>query len=359
MKLVNKQGQRRCVFVGDMQDFLSERIQIPVDPRLEALKADVLKNSKPLKLRQELIDLHGRRILLMLSNRVIQFVDQVAGNLGMDFTALLRGTHREFDQFLKSDDSNPCAEVLRFVRRLAPGLTPQQLSAMEEYERSLSRMRYATNAETAFSRAMELPTMISEHYFNSVLSAGVHDALLELRNVIPPKYPQAEVFHYLVRNVKWMPAFARVVSAIIMMNRKESWVNASGVMIKQARERLYYALLLFAKFRMWDGSEMARDIQVFPTPVRARPHPVAPIPRASKRETSSLITEEEGEEEAEEDAEFAAFAEEPEAANKSKGFALSRSSSEDVTTSAVNKRWHGESINYQKLLEEKYGDVNV
>jgi hypothetical protein len=329
-----------------MQDFLSGRggmrIDIPEDPKVEVLQAKLTKATQPsdrVKIRQELINIHQKRVLLMLSNRLIQFVDQVAGNLGDDFTKYLRGIHKEFDQFLKSDGRDPCRDVIQMIQRLAPGLTTEELSRIEQYEHRLAMERQTENSTAAFLHLTSLPTMLASDYFTSVLSAGVRGALFELGQTIALTEPQAEVFHYLIRSVKWMPAFAKLVSVVILLNRKKSWVSASGIMIKQAKEDLYYALKDFLTFRMHDGSEMYRESIPFAYPVMKRTHPPLPLPSESSK------TKESGEEASEE--------EEPEAIFESKPPASFGS------TQYTEKPFSGPPRLYNQNLQAKFGGFNV
>jgi hypothetical protein len=263
-----------------MEDFVSGRpglrIILPTDPNVEKLKEKLTKADTPaarIQIKHALITLQQTRVLLMLSNRLIQFVDQVAGNMGDDFTKYLRGVHRDFQQFLGTDRSNPCKEVFETIQKLAPGLTTEELRRIEEFEHRMYDNQQIQNSNAMFLQAISLPTLLATTYFTSVLSAGVRGALSELGQTIRLTAPQADVFHYLIRNVKWMPIFAKLVSVVIQLNKKKGWVSASGIMIKQAREDLYFALRDFTGFRMYDGSEMYRDTlpPVYKTPKIKQP----------------------------------------------------------------------------------------
>jgi hypothetical protein len=317
-----------------MQDFVSARIEVPVDARLEAVKADVFRAATVQDPVKELIDLHQKRVLRLLSNRMIQFVDQVAGNLGMDFSELLRSIHKDFDRFLKPGGRNPCDEVIASIRKLAPGLKPEELERIENYSVSAGRLR---DSSSALLEVVTLPMLLAKEMFVSVLSAGVRSALYELGIAVRLEYSQAEVFHYLIWNVKWMPAFAKLVSELIIVQRKKTQISTSKVILDSANKAVYFALLDFGTFRMWDGSEMYRELVV--DEPDEEPRGRLPI----KRIPSPLF---------EPDEEFV-----PNPAPKGSFHGRSRSPA-GATISEIERRFNGPQL-YRADLEERYGDLDV
>lgn len=322
-----------------MQDFVSGRIQIPEDPGLEALKVNILRAAavkNPVQVRQELIDLHQKHVLRLLSNRMIQFVDQVAGNLQQDFTELLRGVHKDLDRFLRATGGDPCDKVIDALHSLAPGLTKEELRRVETYA---ATMRTNSSATAAFQQVVSLPTLLAKELFNSVLSAAVRNALYELSIAVQLNAPQSEVFHYLIWNIKWMPAFARLVSSLILVDRKRVQISTSGVILASTEKVLYCALVDFANFRMWDGSEMWRELEFDAPHIRHRGRD--PV----KREPSPLF--EPGEE-------FEAIPN-PKGSFQTRGRDLSPAGQ---TMSDIERRFNGPKL-YKADLEDRYGDINV
>jgi hypothetical protein len=233
------------------------------------------------------------------------------------------------------------------VKRLAPGLTPAELQHIERYERETAEARHAQVAAAAFLQVVSLPAMLASEYFTSPLSAGVREALYEIGQAVRLEHPQSEVFHYLIRNVKWMPAFAKLVSEVILLHRKKSWVSASGVMIKQAKEELYFAILDFQHFRMWDGSEMYRELSVGPVPTTRR----VLVPKRRPIPSDEPTLAEEEEEEAEE-----SVVRLPRAMSFQPP---SRESSPGGRTTTSDLEYRLPPRLYRQNLEEKYSEINV
>ena len=71
----------------------------------------------------------------------------------------------------------------------------------------------------------------------SVRGSGI--ALPELGIAVRLEYSQAEVFHYLIWNVKWMPAFAKLVSELIIVQRKKTQISTSKVILTPRKGELF------------------------------------------------------------------------------------------------------------------------
>jgi len=226
---------------------------------------------------ENLLAEYKTRMLNLLSNRIVQFVRQVAGNLGVEYDDFLLDIYKDFMKYLNS--SMPKPSDTQFLEKMPAEARGLLESATEEEVENYVNRRQARQF-TATERLFTLPSMLSEHYFKAELASHTRESVQRIRQVCELlNVSTSYLYDYLLHSERWMPEFARMVSAWIIYDRRRKYVSTTGLQFDRSENDLLTATVNFQQYFEIDLKDRVTTQRKNYVPVlRPVPQRITPIP---------------------------------------------------------------------------------
>lgn len=195
---------------------------------------DDLPNSKPDIKYDFLIGYYKLQQADRLSNRLVQFANQVATLAHMKDTEIFKDTSKEIIQWLKASMIQPGDEKLETT--IPNDLKVQDPTAPDKI--GLSKIPFSikqqTNQFIALEEFLLSPTMMGDLIFSTTLAGHTLDAVKRVKDFcgLPEDLPQ--IYRALVWSETWMPDFARVVASLITYTNKTHYVSTPKFQLEKA-----------------------------------------------------------------------------------------------------------------------------
>lgn len=226
---------------------------------------------------ENLLAEYKTRMLNLLSNRIVQFVRQVAGNLGIEYDDMLLDIYKDFMKYLNS--SMPKPGDTKFLEKM-PVETRGLLESATEEEVENYVNRQQARQFTATERMFTLPSMLSELYFKAELASHTRESVQRIRQVCTlQNVSTSYLYDYLLHSDRWMPEFARMVSAWIIYDRRRKYVSTTGLQFDRSENDLLTSTVTFQQYFEIDLKDRVTTQRKNYVPVlRPVPQRIPPIP---------------------------------------------------------------------------------
>lgn len=208
----------------------------------------------------------------LMANSTMQFVSTVAGFLDDPAEKLL---YDEFSKLIPFFNSYKTTFANIELPKQAGKQTVGRLEQLVEKVQELNK-----NRAVEFHKLWFTASTLQDIYFSPVLSAQCRQGVDKIRSLHFLLDDYDALFYYLIRNVHWMPRFARLVAAGINLVRRRKYIYTKAFQMTAAEEEYTNALQAFQLFQVREPilqAEPNPDLRYKQQYLLESKHPVAQL----------------------------------------------------------------------------------
>jgi hypothetical protein len=178
----------------------------------------------------------------LMANSTMQFVTTVAGFLDDPAEKLL---YDEFSKLIPFFNSYKTSFANIELPKQAGKATVGRLEELVKKVQELNK-----NRAVEFHKLWFTASTLQDIYFSPTLSAQCRQGVDKIRSLHFLFDDYDDLFYYLVRNVHWMPRFARLVAAGINLVRRRKYIYTKKFQMNAADDEYTNALQAFQSFQL-------------------------------------------------------------------------------------------------------------
>lgn len=229
---------------------------------------DALPKSTPDIKFDFLIGYHKIHQADMLSNRLVQYANQVAALTHMKEMDMFKNTSTEIIRWLKASAIQP--EDSNLTTTAVDKDDPSQTIGLTKIP---FEIKQKTNQFIALEEFLLSPSMMGDLIFSTVLAGHTLDGVKRVKDFcgLPDDLPL--IYRTLVWSEKWMPDFARVVASLIILTNKTNYVSTPKYQLEDAKQNVIAATRKMRDFSLQNPGRFysPQPERMPPTKVKTEP----------------------------------------------------------------------------------------